>query len=280
VKPINSLRFVEIVSRAARVHEIARLRREAVDVVHAGRHLGDRAGLEVRFEHALSTLWMAYQPIVSCSKGGVYAYEALVRNEQATLRSPLDLFDAAERLGRSQALGRVIRKQVAETIRGTPTESLIFVNLTAADLDDDRLYDRDAPLSVHAGRIVLEVTERTALDKIRDLVPRIKRLRGLGFRVAVDDLGAGYAGLTSFAQLEPDVVKADVSLIRELDTSRVKQKLVRSIIELCGLFEIQFIAEGVETKTERDAVMELGGDLCQGYLFARPDRAFPTVSTI
>jgi EAL domain-containing protein (putative c-di-GMP-specific phosphodiesterase class I) len=91
----------------------------------------------------------------------------------------------------------------------------------------------------------------------------------------VDDLGAGYAGLTSFAQLEPEVVKVDMSLIRGLDRSPTKQKLVHSIVGLCRGLGIQMIAEGIETIEERDTLVGLGGDLCQGYLFARPGRAFP-----
>jgi EAL domain-containing protein (putative c-di-GMP-specific phosphodiesterase class I) len=104
----------------------------------------------------------------------------------------------------------------------------------------------------------------------------VTRLRGLGYRIAIDDLGAGYAGLTSFAQLEPEVVKVDMSLVRGIDSSPVKQKLVRSIIALCTELGIQLVAEGIETPAERDAVVALGGDLCQGYLFAKPGRGFPT----
>ena len=102
------------------------------------------------------------------------------------------------------------------------------------------------------------------------------RLRALGYRIAIDDLGAGYAGLTSFAQLEPEVVKVDMSLVRGIDRSPVKQKLVRSIIALCTELGIQLVAEGIETPAERDALIALGGDLCQGYLFAKPGRGFPT----
>jgi EAL domain-containing protein (putative c-di-GMP-specific phosphodiesterase class I) len=103
----------------------------------------------------------------------------------------------------------------------------------------------------------------------------VTRLRTLGYRIAIDDLGAGYAGLTSFAQLEPEVVKVDMSLVRGIDGSPMKQKLVRSIISLCTELGIQLVAEGIETPGERDSLISLGGDLCQGYLFARPGRGFP-----
>jgi EAL domain-containing protein (putative c-di-GMP-specific phosphodiesterase class I) len=160
-------------------------------------------------------------------------------------------------------------------MRDTPPTAHIFVNLHPLDLEDDELYADDGALTPFAGQVVLEITERAALDRIHELGSRVTRLRTLGYRIAIDDLGAGYAGLTSFAQLEPEVVKVDMSLIRGIDRSPVKQKLVRSIISLCTELGIQLVAEGIETPEERDTLVALGGDLCQGYLFAKPGRGFP-----
>ena len=113
------------------------------------------------------------------------------------------------------------------------------------------------------------------LDDPRLEIGDVLEVRVAGAEI-VDDLGAGYAGLTSFAQLEPEVVKVDMSLIRGLDSSPTKQKLLRSIVGLCRDLEIKMIAEGIETPEERDTLVLLGGDLCQGYLFAKPGRGFPT----
>ena len=276
IKPVAPAELEEVVTRAVRLHQMARIKREALEVYRIeGKALGDRAGLEARFAHAMETLWIAYQPIVSWSRRSTFAYEALVRNEEATLRSPPDLFEAAERLGRLQELGRSVRDRVARTLDEQPTSELIFVNLHAMELADDSLIAPDAPLSRHARRVVLEVTERAPLEQIRDVTARVAQLRALGYRIAVDDLGAGYAGLTSFAHLEPEVVKVDMSLVRGIDSSAVKQKLVRSIIALCTELGIQLVAEGIETVAERDMLIGLGGDLCQGYLFAKPGRGYP-----
>jgi len=223
-------------------------------------------------------LWIAYQPIISWSRRSTFAYEALVRNEEPTLRSPPDLFEAAERLGRLQDLGRTVRDRVARTLDEKPVDGLLFVNLHALELDDDSLISPDAPLSRHAGRVVLEVTERAPLERIRDVYGRVSQLRALGYRIAVDDLGAGYAGLTSFASLEPEVVKVDMSLIRGIDRSPMKQKLLGSIVTLCRDLSIEMIAEGIETEAERDALVRLGGDLCQGYLFARPEKPWAAIN--
>jgi EAL domain-containing protein (putative c-di-GMP-specific phosphodiesterase class I) len=97
----------------------------------------------------------------------------------------------------------------------------------------------------------------------------------MGYRIAIDDLGAGYAGLTSFAQLEPEVVKLDISLVRDVHKEPTKQKLVRSMVGLCREMGLHTIVEGIEAVEERDALVDLGCDLMQGYLFAKPDRPFP-----
>lgn len=276
IKPIDPIQLEDVVARAVRLHQMARVRREALEQYRAGgRQLGDRASLEARFARALSTVWIAYQPIISWSSRTLFAYEALVRNEEPALRNPGDLFDAAERLNRLHELGQIIRERVANTIRDIPSTGLVFVNVHTADLQDESLFHPDSPLSAYASRVVLEITERAALDQIKDLMSRMARLRKMGYRIAVDDLGAGYAGLTSFAQLEPEVVKVDMSLVRGVDSSPTKQKLLGSIIGLCRDLQIQIIAEGIETQPERDTLIRLGGDLCQGYLFARPGRPFP-----
>ncbi len=167
---------------------------------------------------------------------------------------------------------------MAQTLDAHPVDGLLFVNVHAMELADDRLVSSDAPLSRHAGRVVLEVTERAPLEKIRDATSRVAQLRALGYRIAVDDLGAGYAGLTSFAHLEPDVVKVDMSLIRGIDSSPMKQKLLGSIVGLCHDLGIEIIAEGIETAAERDTLVRLGGDLCQGYLFARPEKPWASIN--
>ena len=278
IKPVSTAELEEVVARAVRLHQMARIKREALELFRLdGKHLGDRAGLEARFASALGSLWIAYQPIVSWSKRTTFAHEALVRNEEPTLRSPPDLFEAAERLGRLEELGCMVRDRVAKTLDEQPTEALVFVNLHAMELADNSLLAADAPLSRHAGRVVLEITERAPLEEIKDVAARVGRLRSMGYRIAVDDLGAGYAGLTSFAHLEPEVVKVDMSLIRGIDQSPMKQKLLGSIVSLCRDLGIEIIAEGIETAAERDALVRVGGDLCQGYLFARPDR--PWAST-
>jgi EAL domain-containing protein (putative c-di-GMP-specific phosphodiesterase class I) len=253
------------------------VRREAASEL-SGRTVGDRAGLEIQFSAALEQLWMATQPIVSWPERTILAYETLVRTDEPTLRNPVDLFDVAERLGRVTELGRAIRRLVARLIPEAPASALVFVNLHPTDLEDDELLSDDGVLSRFAPKIVLEITERATLESIPGLSKRIARLREIGFRIAVDDLGAGYAGLSNFASLEPEIVKADMSLVRGIDASPLKQKLMRTIATLSDDLKIQLVAEGIETVAERDCLISLGASALQGYLFARPGRGFPTLN--
>jgi EAL domain-containing protein (putative c-di-GMP-specific phosphodiesterase class I) len=236
-----------------------------------------RVELGSRFDHALSTLWMAFQPIVSWSERRVHAFEALVRTDEPALVRPEHLFQAAEQLHRVQELGRAIRTAIAQSIEHAPPGVQIFVNLHASDLADEGLYSQSAPLAAHASRIVFEITERVSLERVKDLRERIATLRSRGYRIAVDDLGAGYAGLSSLASLQPEVVKLDMSLVRGVDREPIKQRLVASLQTLGGPLGITMVAEGVETAAERDTLISIGCDLFQGYLFAQPARTFDVV---
>jgi EAL domain-containing protein (putative c-di-GMP-specific phosphodiesterase class I) len=123
--------------------------------------------------------------------------------------------------------------------------------------------------------VVLEITERASLEKVKDVRAKIAELRRMGFRIAIDDLGAGYAGLTSFATLEPEFVKLDMSLVRDIDHNHTKATVVRSMVSVCKELSMMVVAEGVETPQECDLLVALGCDFLQGYLLAKPGRAFP-----
>jgi EAL domain-containing protein (putative c-di-GMP-specific phosphodiesterase class I)/ActR/RegA family two-component response regulator len=278
-KPFIAAEMISIVTDAIRLGRLARMKREALELLGSEAKLvGDRAGLEATFARALDSLWMAFQPIVLLAERRVYGHEALMRSMEPTLPHPGAVLEAAERLDQIHALGRVVRDRVAETIRSSNQEVAFFVNLHSHDLLDESLMSPESPLSRVANRVVLEITERASLDKLEDVRGRITALRDLGFRLAVDDLGAGYAGLTTFASIEPDIVKIDMSLIRDIDKNPVKRKIVDKMTELAHALEILVVAEGIETVGERDVVAELGCDFLQGYLFAKPGKPFPEVN--
>jgi EAL domain-containing protein (putative c-di-GMP-specific phosphodiesterase class I) len=277
-KPVSNRVLVDAVTRASLLHRMARMKREALRL-GSGKHLaGDLAGLEAAFERAMASMWMAFQPIVDVRTHGLYAYEALMRAKEPSLPHPGAILEAAERLDRLPELGRRVRDLAAEAFAGAPPGALLFVNLHTHDLLDESLYDAASPLTRIAQRVTLELTERAALDEVDDVAGRVARLRSAGFRIAIDDLGAGYAGLSSFAALEPEIVKLDMSLVRGIQNSSVRRRLVGSMTALCAEMHMQIVAEGIETPEERDCVESLGCGLLQGYLFARPGPPFPAVA--
>jgi EAL domain-containing protein (putative c-di-GMP-specific phosphodiesterase class I) len=278
-KPIEPSELAEAVWRAADLYQLALLRRELSTTAETqSRQLADRAALDARFSKALESIWMAFQPIVSWSAKTPAGYEALLRSREPSLERPVDLLDAAERLNRLVEVGRVVRREVATAIASGP-DCLTFVNLHPLDLNDGDLLSSESPLSQFASRVVLEITERSALDDVSGLSAKLATLKRMGFRIAIDDLGAGYAGLSSFARLEPDFVKLDMSLIRDIDSSSRKRSLVKGMAEICARdLGIQVICEGVERPEERDALIDDGLDLLQGYLFAKPGVGFPAPS--
>jgi EAL domain-containing protein (putative c-di-GMP-specific phosphodiesterase class I) len=275
LKPIAPEILADTAADAIRLRRLAFAQRRAFELYgSATANETARAELSAQLDRALSTLHLDYQPIVHYSERCVFAYEALVRSEEPALAVPEPLLQAADKLERLFEVGRSVRRRVAENIAGTRVPC-VFVNLHPRDLEDDDLLSSGAPLSRFASRVVLEVTERASLSEVSDLRVRLASLRRMGYRLAVDDLGAGYAGLTWFAQLEPEVVKLDMALTRAIDREPMKQKLVASMTRLCSDLGMRVVGEGVETAAERDALVAAGCELMQGFHFAKPAAPFP-----
>jgi len=273
IKPIEGERLQMVVQQAANIGRLSRLRREFSDTVAGDAFpVGDRAGIESALDKALSSLWMVYQPIFSAETSELLGREALLRVEQPLLARPRLVLSAAERLHRLHDVGRAVRDSVARDVERSHDSRLFFVNLHGEDLLDPSLYLPDAPLSTLASRIVLELTERDTFEHIEGLMDRLRGLRELGFRIALDDLGTGSAGAGLFKSLEPEFVKLDISLVRGIERDASRQSIVRSMVRVCHDLGKRLIAEGVETSAERAALREFGCDFLQGYLLGRPAR--------
>jgi EAL domain-containing protein (putative c-di-GMP-specific phosphodiesterase class I) len=260
--------------RATKLARLARAKREVVAAGVGGSPLaGDRAGLHTSIDRALETLSLVFQPIVDRRARKTTGFEALMRTKEPSMPHPGALLEAAERLDRLDEVGRRVRELAAAGFHPPDDNMLLYVNLHPSDLLDSNLYDRNAPLTKIADNVVLEITERAALDDITETKHRASELRQRGFKLAIDDLGAGYAGLTSFATLEPEVVKLDMSLIRNIETSPVKRQIVESMTKLCRDLDMRVVAEGIETTSELACIIDLGCDYLQGYLLGRPGPA-------
>jgi EAL domain-containing protein (putative c-di-GMP-specific phosphodiesterase class I) len=272
IKPVDLGELRNALATAVSMRRLAAARRQFQEILgHEAHGAADRAGLDTVVDGGLASLRVAWQPIVSWPRRRVVGYEALMRSR---LPTPEALLDAAMRAGRAADLGRAMRAATAEAGRLAPVTDL-YANIHPHDLLDECLYDPAAPLSRIASRVVLEVTERASLDSVPALKEKLAKLRRLGYRIALDDLGAGYAGLASFALLEPEVVKIDVALVRDVHRSATRRRLIASLLGACRDLNASCIAEGVQLPGERDALADLGCELFQGFLFARPDFAFP-----
>ena len=259
---------------AVKLYRLAKLRRKALDELGGTwNQLGDRVVLEQVFERAFGCLSIAFQPIVSWSNRRVIGHEALLRSSDPSLPDPSSVLGVAERLGRIDQIGRLVRERVARSMARAPAE-YVFVNLHAHELLDSELYSASAPLSQFGKRIVIEISEHALLDDVSHLESRAEALRKLGFHLAMDNLEPGYPGLSAFARLRPDFVKYDLSLVRGIDRNPAQSDVVAEMTALLGSMHTRVIAAGIESIAERDAVVKAGVDLLQGFAFSKPDMAY------
>jgi EAL domain-containing protein (putative c-di-GMP-specific phosphodiesterase class I) len=269
LKPVATPRLVGAVDKAVRVSRAGKSRRGAIEDPETSE--SGQVPERVRWDNALARLWMAYQPIV-LPGGKLYGYEALVRSDEPALSTASDIIEMAEKLGDLRGLGRRVREAAGRFAVRTDGRAYLFVNLHADDLLDELLASPTQPLAQVAPAVVLEITERAALHDVEEAKVKMAELRSMGFRIALDDLGAGYAGLTSFAHLRPEIVKLDMALVRGVDRDPLKRKIIGSVSAICRDMGTLVVGEGVETAEEREALVELGCGLLQGYLFGRPQR--------
>lgn len=215
---------------------------------------------------------MAFQPIVNTTTHTIFAHEALVRgprNEPAG--QILDRVNAENRYRFDQAC-RVKAIQIASEL-GIPCflsinflpnavyrpELCIRTTLEAADR-----------FGFPVERIIFEITEGEKVDDHAHLREIIHHYQQRGFLTAIDDFGAGYSGLNLLAEIQTDLVKLDMALIRNIDQDKGRRAIVRGIIQVCNDLAIRVIGEGIETRAELETLQGFGVELFQGYYFARP----------
>jgi EAL domain-containing protein (putative c-di-GMP-specific phosphodiesterase class I)/GGDEF domain-containing protein len=216
-------------------------------------------------------VYVDYHPIVYADTEEIFGYEALARGVLRTLRSPEVMFEVAEEADLIWELSRLCRARALEGLESylKPSEAL-FINVDPHDFSDPLFGEESVS---HPERVVLEITERTAIKDYPKFRERLKVLREKGYRFAVDDAGSGYAGLGSIANLEPDFIKLDISLITGIDTNFIKQNLVETLVNFSNDHGAMVIAEGVERAEEFMTVRSIGVHLVQGFFLHKPSAA-------
>lgn len=216
-------------------------------------------------------LTLALQPIVRAIDHSVMGYEALLRSQHPGFNSPLSVIAAAEAHGMIGRIADRVAGCVEQVLTVMPTDDLLFINSHPAELNDiEQVRRRFEPLGEHASRIVVEITERADVLQIMNWRHAVEFLTHAGFRIAVDDLGAGYNSLSVLAELRAAFVKVDMTIARDIDSDTRKQRLFELLVSVAKATQAQLIVEGIETQAEAAMVTRLGADFLQGYLFGRP----------
>ena len=214
----------------------------------------------------------AYQPIVDVPKRTVWGQEALVRGPAGeSAYSVLSQINDENRYRFDQAC-RV--KAIKGAAQVGLTERL-SINFLPNAIYKPEICIRTTLAAARANdfpseRIVFEATEGEIVDDGRRLAEILREYKRTGFITAIDDFGAGYAGLNLLADFQPDIIKLDMALVRDVDSSKARQAIARGILRICEELGIQALAEGIETSAERDFFLSEGVGLMQGYLFCRP----------
>jgi EAL domain-containing protein (putative c-di-GMP-specific phosphodiesterase class I) len=216
-----------------------------------------------------SDLSAVFQPILSLGDGSTFAHEALARCHDPRFASPLDLFDQASHENACGRIGRIVRNVIFEGCGRRP----MFVNLHPQELHQRWLVQPTDPLFLHEAPLYLEITESAALQHYDVCASVLAEVCGrCNAQLVVDDLGAGHSDMDRVLLLRPQLVKLDMSLVRDIDQDPSRQREILGIVERCHELGARVVAEGIEGLDELIAIRDLGVEFGQGYLFGRPHR--------
>jgi EAL domain-containing protein (putative c-di-GMP-specific phosphodiesterase class I)/CheY-like chemotaxis protein len=279
IKPVD---VVEVVQRAANLLETRHLNRQ---LRTSNRALNERLRQQDEIERAARAEWeritasltdvlrnnrmtSVFQPIVDASLGEIVGVEALSRFAVEPVRSPDRWFADAAAVGMGYQLEMAAIRSAFSRLDDLPSGAYMSVNCSPEVLLDPGLVALSE--EVDATRVVLEMTEHTAISDYRAVQTQLGLLRARGFRIAVDDAGSGFASLNHILQLRPNIIKLDSALIRDIDTDPAKRALATAMVTFASELHAELVAEGVETVPEFETVRRIGIGTIQGYLLGRP----------
>ena len=225
---------------------------------------------------------MAFQPIVDIRTGTAFAYEALVRGKDGQGAGHVLAQVSADNRYAFDQLCRTTAIELAAGLNMASDGAHLSINFLP-----NAVYEPKACIRVTlaaamrtgfpVNRIIFEFTEAEAMDS-HHILNILRSYRAMGFKTAIDDFGAGYSGLGLLSQFQPDIVKLDMALIRDIDTDKVKRTIVRNTLCMLRDLDIEPVCEGIETLAEHDVLRDFGVSLMQGYLLARPEvEALPAI---
>ncbi|WP_268798962.1 S6 modification regulatory phosphodiesterase RimA [Pseudomonas huanghezhanensis] len=232
-----------------------------------GRCQGCKSNPELDLDFAF-----AYQPIVDLRTRSIFAHEALVRgvNGEGALSVLNQVNDQNryrfDQLCRTRAISTAARLGMTELLSINFLPNAVYRPELCIRTTLEAALENNFPID----RLIFETVESEHIDNNRHLTNILREYREFGFKTAIDDFGAGYSGLTLLADFQPDLLKLDMALIRDIHRDRVRQAIVRAVVTMCKELGVTVIAEGIEHPEERDFLADCGINLMQGYWFAKP----------
>jgi len=235
--------------------------------------------LEHPFFHILKErqIRTVFQPIISLRNGTVYGYEALSRGPQdSPLHEPELLFDCAEEYGKMWELELLCRSTAIEAVSQLEEPIKLFLNVNPQIMYDEKFrvgFTKEFLNSYHIDphNIIIEITEKGSVNNVPDFIRIVEHYKKQGYKIAIDDAGAGYSGLNLISDIHPHFLKLDMKLIHGIEKDTMKQALVKSLSEFASLTNISLIAEGIETKAELNKLIDIGVQYGQGFYLQKPD---------
>jgi EAL domain-containing protein (putative c-di-GMP-specific phosphodiesterase class I) len=208
-----------------------------------------------------------FQPIVDLRTREILGMEALSRFHSLPLRPPYEWFAEAAELELGVPLELATMRRALARVRDLPRDAYLSLNCSHRAALSGELLDA---FGADAHRIVVEITEHEPVEDYDRLTSALERLRAAGVRVAIDDAGAGFASLRHTLRLRPDIVKIDISIVRDLDRDRGKRALASALARFADEMDMAVVAEGIESQAELDALLALGVVMGQGFHLAEP----------
>jgi len=242
---------------------------------------GDLSILSEKLQEIIqnSEISSVFQPIISLRDGNVLGYEALSRGPKGSeLESPAMLFAVAEETKSLWDLERLCRTKALSAMQMSKTNATLFLNVNPNIIEDEKFqkgFTKEylKEFDIDPKKIIFEITERSAVSNIKEFKQIIENYKGQDYKIAIDDAGAGYSGLNLISDVHPHYLKLDINLIRDIDKDSVKQALVKSMYEFSKITGTYLIAEGIESRSELQTLINIGVHYGQGYFIKRPDPA-------
>lgn len=245
-----------------------------------------RERLELEQIIVFKKIMPVFQPIVSLESGRIHGHESLSRlSHGGSITNPEELFNKARKHGLTAEIEKLCREKALSRASEMGLQGMIFINVCPALLHTEghrpgftaELLNH---LEIDHSRVVFELTEKTLITDYKLFERGVAHYRSQGYRIAIDDLGDGYAGLKMLSQVIPDYIKLAMFLVSDIDTSPARQALVEALVCFSKKIGAQVIAEGIERPEELAYFTSIGAEYGQGYLLARPSHTPSTDHTL